>query len=171
MNLRLVQPDARYSGSHASYVDEFIAAGEPLVPWILHGIEHDFDAYVKRLNNQLTEYDSARGFVANSSYWLLDDQEIVAVSNMRHYLTPALLDYGGHIGYSVRPSSRGCGLAKQVLRLTLDKLRALGVERARITCDKQNSASASVIIANGGVLDGEALIKDTMVQRYWIPMA
>ena len=170
MTLSLVKPDVRYAKSHASYVAEFTAAGEPLVPWILLNIEDDFHAYVERLNNQLTGNDSTRDFVANSSYWLLDDQEIVAVSNMRHHLTPALLDYGGHIGYSVRPSRRSCGLAKQVLRLTLDRLRAIGVERARLTCDKQNIASASVIIANSGVLDSEALIKDTLVQRYWIPM-
>ncbi len=171
MEPRLIEPDIRYSASHAAYIEEFNASGEALVPWILESVEDDFSAYVERLNSLAVDVGNDQGRVANSSFWLLDGTQIVAVSNMRHQLTPALLEYGGHIGYSVRPSRRGRGFAKLILRLTLERLRKFGVERARITCDKDNVASAAVIVANGGVLDSEALINDHMVQRYSIPLS
>ena len=169
--LHLVEPDPQYARSHASYIAEFNAADEPLVPWILAKAGDDFEAYVQWLQQQADPRSGDTHFVANSSFWLLDGDEIVAVSNMRHCLTPALKDFGGHIGYSVRPSQRGCGHAKLILSLTLHRLSLQGVARARITCDKHNVASAAVIVANGGVLDSEALVANRMVQRYWIEIA
>mgnify|MGYP002236365423 FL=1 len=43
------------------------------------------------------------------------------MTNLRHHLNDYLLAYGGHIGYSVRPSERKNGYASQMLRLTLEK--------------------------------------------------
>ena len=79
--------------------------------------------------------------------------------------TPFLLEVGGHIGYSVRPSARRRGVATEALRLVLPHAAALGIDPALLTCDVDNVASARVIEANGGVLEDVRGVK----KRYWVP--
>jgi len=92
------------------------------------------------------------------------------MTNLRHRLNDYLLTYGGHIGYSVRPSERQNGYATQMLRLTLEQARARGIGKVRICCDHYNVASAKTIRANGGVLEDEQFDPQdgTLTQRYWI---
>lgn len=101
----------------------------------------------------------------------LDEHEhLVGMTNLRHRLNDYLLTYGGHIGYSVRPSERQNGYATQMLRLTLEKAKERGIEKVRICCDHYNVASAKTIRANGGVLEDEQFDSSdgTLTQRYWI---
>ena len=101
----------------------------------------------------------------------LDEHEhLVGMTNLRHHLNDYLLTYGGHIGYSVRPSERQSGYATQMLRLTLEKAKERGIAKVRICCDHYNVASAKTIRANGGVLEDEAYdsLDGTLTQRYWI---
>lgn len=101
----------------------------------------------------------------------LDEHErLVGMTNLRHRLNDYLLTYGGHIGYSVRPSERQNGYATQMLRLTLEQARARGIGKVRICCDHYNVASAKTIRANGGVLEDEQFDPQdgTLTQRYWI---
>ena len=111
------------------------------------------------------------GFVPHSTFWLVrGGSEVVGVSNLRHALIPKLLREGGHIGYGIRPSARGQGLGNEILRLTLGRAVAMGLQEALVTCDKANVASARVIVRNGGTLDSEIFIEErgVMLQRYWI---
>ena len=84
----------------------------------------------------------------------------------------ALRDFGGHVGYGVRPSERGKGYATRMLVMALDKARQLGLKRVLITCDKDNLASARVIQKNGGVLGSESYSPQggRVTQRYWIDL-
>jgi predicted acetyltransferase len=61
----------------------------------------------------------------------------------------------GHIGYSVVPWARRQGHATRALGLMLAIARAEGFRRVEITTDTPNLASQKVIVANGGVLEGE----------------
>lgn len=99
-----------------------------------------------------------------------EHERLVGMTNLRHHLNDYLLTYGGHIGYSVRPSERQNGYATQMLRLTLEQARARGIGKVRICCDHYNVASAKTIRANGGVLEDEQFDPQdgTLTQRYWI---
>jgi len=94
----------------------------------------------------------------------------VGMTNLRHHLNDYLLAYGGHIGYSVRPSERKNGYASQMLRLTLEKAKERGISKVRICCDHYNIASAKTIQSNGGVLEDEMFDSSDgmLTQRYWI---
>jgi predicted acetyltransferase len=115
----------------------------------------------------------APGFVPQSIFWLMDNgSQIVGMMRVRHCLNDRLLQFGGHVGYYVRPSERGKGHAKEALRLALAHLRKLGLTRALVTVDPTNTASIRVVLANGGTLDGQGSDPESgaVVNRYWIEL-
>lgn len=112
--------------------------------------------YLERLDGMRTGAVPTRAGVPISTFWLLDEAgEIAAVSTLRHRLTPTLVEYGGHIGFAVRPSARRRGCGVTALAQTLGRARGLDVDRALLTCDVDNAGSRAVIERCGGVLDAE----------------
>ena len=89
---------------------------------------------------------------------------------IRHFLNEKLLNYGGHIGDSVRPSERRKGYATEQIRLALGKCKELGIDNVLMDCDKTNIGSAKAIQNNGGVLENEIYVENELVQRYWISL-
>ena len=81
---------------------------------------------------------------------------------------PVLGTWGGHSGYSVRPSERGHGYAKEMLRQLLPKAGALGIRKFLITCKVGNLASEKTILANDGVFDGIVDGNGEKIKRFWI---
>ncbi len=55
-----------------------------------------------------------------------------------------------------------------MLFMALPIAKELGIDRALVTCDKNNPASAKTILRCGGVLEDERLENGELVQRYWI---
>ena len=86
--------------------------------------------------------------------------------NLRLRLNDYLLEKGGHIGYSIRPSERGKGYAKEVLRQGLQVAKEKNIKRALVTCSTENPASRAVILANGGKLEDVR----NGTERYWIEL-
>ncbi|MPM89903.1 hypothetical protein SDC9_137018 [bioreactor metagenome] len=99
-----------------------------------------------------------------------DNKRILGAINIRHYLNDYLLNYGGHIGYGIRPSERKKGYASLMLSLALSVAKELGINKALITCDKDNLGSARTIMKNGGVLENEVAEGERITQRYWIEL-
>ena len=64
------------------------------------------------------------GRVHSNYYWITEDGEFVGYLALRHSLTPWLLEEGGHIGFSVRPSRRRQGHARRALGLALIEAKA-----------------------------------------------
>ena len=77
-------------------------------------------------------------------------------------------DQGGHCGYSVRPSVRGKGYAKEMLRQNILNAKVLGIDKMLVTCDSDNYASEKTILANGGVFEKYIDVDETQIKRYWI---
>jgi predicted acetyltransferase len=168
---RLIKPSTRLEASHRSLIREFQDRGEKLVPWVLAEVGDDFEKYVTRLQQHSKGADLPPGFVPSTTYWLIDaSEEILAVSNLRHDLTPFLLDYGGHVGFGVRPSTRRRGHATEILKLTLIEARAIGIDDVLVTCNTDNLGSAKAILNNGGELWDERHMREQScaLQRYWI---
>ena len=87
-------------------------------------------------------------------------------------LNQMLAAYGGHIGYSVRPSERRKGYAARMLREVLPFCRQLGLSRVLITCTPDNEASRRVILSAGGVYESTVFEADRNreLERYWIDL-
>ncbi len=168
--MKLIEPSASYASTYHEYVTELknVAAR---IPFVLTYAAHPFSDLVQNLLNQSRGIGVREGFVPNSTYWLIDDDEVlVGVSNLRHSLTKSLLHIGGHIGFGVRPSRFRQGIGTQLLALTLHRAADIGLKRVLLTCDKNNLGSAGVITANQGQLENEVIDAKAgnVVQRYWI---
>ena len=95
------------------------------------------------------------------------DGQAVGFFNLRLRLSDYLLEVGGHIGYSIRPSERGKGYAKETLRQGLQVAKEKNIEKTLVTCSVNNPARRAVILANGGLLEDVR----NGVKRYWIEVA
>ena len=99
----------------------------------------------------------------------ISDNRIVGIIDLRHHIDhPILGTWGGHCGYSVRPSERGRGYAKEMLRLNIENARKMGIKRLLVTCSDKNIASEKTIIANGGIYENSIPVGDCIMKRYWI---
>jgi len=124
-----------------------------------------FQAYTDALRAQSRE-DAPRpdGHVPATTLWWVDGDTYLGRIALRHRLTDWLREFGGHIGYDVRPSVRRRGHATAMLHEVLPTARALGIERVLVTCDTTNLGSRKVIEANGGLFEDERGGK----LRFWI---
>ena len=184
--IRLDRPHVRLHRSYLEAHDEFgedhrdgdgdwveppDAGGYPGVTWTREELDtpDGFARFVQwRLDRARDDSPRPTGHLPATFYWVVDDADpdtYLGSIAVRHGLTPFLLEVGGHIGYSVRPSARRRGVATEALRQVLPHAAALGIDPALLTCDLDNVASARVIEANGGVLED---VRGTK-KRYWVP--
>ncbi|MER5756727.1 GNAT family N-acetyltransferase [Streptomyces sp. NPDC002088] len=124
-----------------------------------------FAEYVDGILADAEVAGNPEGYVPRSTFWYVDGNTYLGRVAIRHFLTPALLERNGHIGYYVRPTARRRGHATAMLRAALPLARKLGIESALITCDLDNTASRKVIEACGGVYEGARSGK----LRFWVP--
>lgn len=129
-----------------------------------------FAAWIGRL---VTQSDSTIPVLAGQAHctyrWIVDGTELLGGIALRHEFTDFVARMG-HIGYGVRPSARGRGVATWALGRMLGEARTIGLERVLIVCEPDNVASSGVIEHNGGVLDNPAETDQPLPRRYWIKL-
>lgn len=172
----LVRLRPRHHRSFLSFWDELLAADEDAPNWLNWGDDRGRDEladpaefahwcdYLDFLPVEPLETlppDRVRSTIR----YLADGDEVLSRVSIRHGLTDHLLQVGGHIGYTVRPTQRRQGYAKQTLAEALRIAAELGLTQALVTCHDDNIGSARTIEANGGVL--EDIREGT--RRYWVP--
>ena len=149
------------------YKEEFVLNNE-----IIHGAANitslSIPEWVQFTENTKYKESVTPGFVTAHTFFALDNDKIVGIINARHELNDYLLNFGGHIGYSVKKSERRKGYAKAMLSYTVDFLLSLGLEKILITCDKNNIASKRTIESCGGILENEVIEESRITLRYWI---
>ena len=175
---KLITPDVAVAASFLAAMKEFQAEGRggpddntmvgaEIREWQRSWhIPEEFAEYVAALRAQ-SEPDAPRpaGYVPSTTWWWTEGPEYLGRIVLRHQLTERLREFGGHIGYDVRPTARRRGHATAMLRAVLPHVYAMGIDPVLVTCDTDNVGSRLVIEANGGVFEGERQGK----LRYWVP--
>lgn len=175
--LKLVEPTMEHEAQVMAYKDAFLRNGDFLDG--CGGLE-DVERYADwlKFEERGIQKIGKENYVPSTLYLAVrrEDGKVVGMIELRHRLTPHLLQFGGHIGYSILPSERRKGYAKEMLGLMLDLCKERGMDRVLLTCNKTNIGSAKTIRANGGVLENE--VPRTaghdpggLTQRYWIDLA
>lgn len=170
------RPTAARKAEIIEYMHEFAAAGSEIngsgsLDRILSGWTFE-QALERCLSMENKAYAEKAGRCPGKTFLLIreNDNRLVGTVNVRWDLNEAMLRFGGHIGYGIRPSERRKGYNKINLYLALKEAKKLGLECVMIDCAADNVASDKTIRALGGVLercerdpsDGE------MTNVYWI---
>ena len=134
-------------------------------------------AHLQALNEQksgvITTPDGSQfPFVPYEFLWLTQGKEFIGSLSFRLELSELLKQFGGHIGFGIRPKYQRQGFGKLALRLAKDRAASIhGINRLLLTCSPDNPGSEKIIISNGGIYENTT--KDTFGylgehKRFWI---
>lgn len=91
--------------------------------------------------------------VPETIFWLYENNRPVGFGKVRHFLTDALLENGGNVGYTIRPSARNRGLGKKLLSYLIVESEEIGVAKLLLTIQNHNKQSIHVALENGGKIE------------------
>jgi predicted acetyltransferase len=166
MKLQLLRASNEMEEEYYDFINEWENVQEDIVPYAARLLDMDYKKWLERTYEIETVNTS---FVPAHTYFLiLENKKIIGAINIRHSLNDYLFNFGGHIGYGIRPSERRKGYASLMLSMALPIAKELGINKILIACDKNNAGSAKTIINNGGVLENEVAEDGEITQRYWI---
>lgn len=173
--MKLIEPTAECCRQIQAYRQEFLDCGDSMdgtdglrrmenpEKWVEHCCLFKNPENVPEGRVPATQYIFVRE----------EDNKIVGMLQIRHFLNGYLEKYGGHIGYSVIPSERRKGYASLMLKTALPKCKELGIEKVLITCTDNNTGSRKTILANGGEYESTVYEPDEKVslEKYWINLS
>ena len=172
----LVFPTIEYEQQAKELIEETIRLdNENPDKWAGFSRLQEFDNYkewIVTLINELDKNKLAPGRVCATTYFSVrkSDNKILGIINIRHELNDYLYNFGGHIGYSIRPTERRKGYGNKQLSLALDKCINLDIKKVLITCRENNIGSAKTIESCHGKLENIVFneSENDIFKRYWI---
>jgi len=149
-DLFLSMPSKEYKKSFEDYVIAYKNADDNYYFTKYKKGMENFNEYVDDLYKYSKGIDLPKGWVITSTFWLIDNNEVVGVVRVRHQ------DVGtdGHIGYDISPDYRKKGYGTQILKLALVEAEKIGIKEVMVTCNIDNEFSRKIIEKNNGKLLG-----------------
>lgn len=170
--ITFVKPTAYHLSALNMLRQEFIEDGSSMDGSMNLKEAEDLTQWLQEVEAMESKETCPKELVPHTLLLSIDDDsgEIIGIIQIRHELNSFLREFGGHVGYSVRPSMRGKGYATQMLKGIKPLGRKLGLNRILITCLKSNEASRRVILKNGGVYDSSVydMNRQEEIERYWL---
>ena len=170
----LIRPTREYASQIVEYRQEFRDAGDSMDGTGSLRRISDPEEYIKECLDYENPKKVPSHLVPATQFFFVRrcDNRLVGMIQIRHRFNEYLETYAGHIGYSVRPSERRKGYAKEMLKMSLPFCRKIGLDRVLITCDYDNIGSEKTILANGGVYESTVHEPNENVdlKRLWITL-
>ncbi len=165
----LTRPSGDHHASFLTAMREFHAAGH-YHNWPLPATQQSFASFLADLELAIT--CPLPGYVPEQTFWLVVEGQVCGVLHFRNPLNAALRQFGGHVGYTIRPSKRKQGLGSRILQLGLPLIWqvAPSLERILLTCYENNPASQRIIERNGGRWENTLHLAGhpSAIRHYWI---
>ena len=183
--LELQLPTLYHKKAAEDFKSEFLEMQEPVIYGSALFDQMEYEQWLTHNINNRHESTVSIGWVTATTFFAVRkrDLKIVGMIDIRHNLgNEFLAQYGGHIGYSVRPGERKKGYATEILKMGIDYAKSLNIEKLMIACFSDNIPSIKTIIKCGGVLteakpyaDGLlvniANSEEKLVNIYWIDLS
>ena len=170
----LIRPTSAYAVQIAEFRQEFLDANSSMDGTGPLRRMEDTEMYIERcMNGENPDFVPENRVPATQFLFIrAADNRLVGMLQVRHHFNEHLKQYGGHIGYSIRPGERRKGYAKEMLKMALPFCKEIGLDRVLITCIDGNIASEKTILANGGVYESTVYEPDEQVhlKRFWITL-
>ena len=156
------------------FKNEFFANGEKVINGSALYDQMEYREWLIHTNHCANAETVSDDWVVSTNFFAVrkSDEHIVGIIDIRHSLDhPFLAQYGGHIGYAVRPSERQKGYATQMLKLALDYAKSIGLNKVMLGCYADNASSIKTINKCGGVLTETKPYADGKPMNvYWIAL-
>lgn len=169
MSIKFIKPSISYERSYCAYIEEL--GEEERYPFVMDFPHQPFAQLIERLADIEAGRSLPSGAVANLTYWLVKERELIGVANLRPKLNDAIAHVGGHIGLGIRPSFRRQGYSQQLLNAVLEQAKIQGMSQLSVHCHANNTASNAMIMRCGGVLESAVDANGERVNRYTIVVA
>ena len=172
--LILIRPSAEYGVQIMEYRQEFLDAGDSM----------DGCGPLRRFDNSLEYLKACKDYenpetvpenLVQATQFICvrkSDNKLVGMIQVRHRFNEYLEKYAGHIGYSIRPTERRRGYAKEMLKMALPFCKGIGLNKVLISCIDGNIGSEKTILANGGVYESTVHEPNgnKNLKRFWITL-
>ena len=172
--LILVIPDETYISQIESFRKEFLDSGDSMDGTSSLRKFEDISQWLEHLKRNENADTCEPGWEPTTQYLCIrkSDGRLVGMVDVRHRLNEYMLNFAGHIGYSIRKSERNQGYAKAQLRLALVKCAQLSLSKVMVACGEDNEASRRTILSAGGVFENAIFDENysDLTERYWIEL-
>ena len=170
----LIRPTSEYASQIMEYRQEFLDAGDSMDGTGALRRTADPEEYIRTSIEREDPKNVPKDLVPSTQFLFVreSDNRLVGMLQVRHCFNDYLEKYAGHIGYSVRPSERRKGYAKEMLKAALPFCREIGLNRVLITCIDGNIGSEKTILASGGVYESTVYEPNDNVdlKMFWITL-
>ena len=172
----LERPSFERKDEIIEYINEFVEYNSEING--TGGLDKTIEGYTfeqaleRCLNMQYEEYAKKLGRCQGKTFLLIrkNDNKIIGTINIRWNLTEEMKQFGGNIGYGIRPTERRKGYNKMNLYLGLIEAKKIGLDKVMLDCDVENLGSSKTMEALGGKLERTEIdpYDGILTSVYWI---
>ncbi len=150
----LIKPSTEYLTSYIEFAEQLEEEGNK-ERFSLDQARKEPDTYIKNMKILETERCKAIApyLVPTAILWFIQENndEVIGRLSIRHSLGNEFLkNFGGHIGYAVKPTYRKRGSGGFLLEEGLKFAKRIAISEVLITCDEGNLPSKKIIEKGGG---------------------